>query len=63
MRKRYSPYSLPPWLRQLRLICCQIIIPIVIFQGIRTLFLPSTFDILLLAILILLAIALNLEWI
>ncbi|GMB07450.1 hypothetical protein EDD69_103160 [Thermolongibacillus altinsuensis] len=62
MRKRYNPYALPPWLRQLRAICAQFIIPITIFQAIRTIFLPTTFDVILLAIFILLAIAFYFEW-
>ncbi|QQF61994.1 hypothetical protein I9X38_16280 [Bacillus mojavensis] len=63
MKKRFSSYSLPPWVRQIQLVSAQVIIPITIFQGIRTIFFPTTFDVLLLAILILLACALHLEWI
>ncbi|CAN2249771.1 hypothetical protein MOC98_08310 [Bacillus spizizenii] len=63
MKKRFSSYSLPPWVRQIRLVSAQVIIPITIFQGIRTIFFPTTFDVLLLAILILLACALHLDWI
>ncbi|ANB56993.1 putative membrane protein [Anoxybacillus sp. B7M1] len=61
--KRFNPYSWPPWLRQIRIVCVQIIIPITIFQAVRTIFLPTTFDVILLAIFILLAIAFRLEWI
>ncbi|ANB60290.1 hypothetical protein GGR02_000969 [Anoxybacillus voinovskiensis] len=61
--KRFNPYSWPPWLRQLRAICAQVIIPITVFQAIRTILLPTTFDVLLLAILVLLAVAFHLEWI
>ena len=63
MRKKYNPYSLPPWLRQIRAVGAQIIIPITVFQAIRTIFLPTTFDVILLAIFILIAVALHLEWI
>ncbi|MGY0433797.1 hypothetical protein ACWYID_14120 [Bacillus rugosus] len=63
MKKRFSSYSLPPWVRQIRFVSAQVIIPITIFQGIRTIFFPTTFDVLLLAILIFLACALHLEWI
>nr|WGD88296.1 hypothetical protein P5656_01640 [Bacillus subtilis] len=63
MKKRFSSYSPPPWVRQIRLVSAQVIIPITIFQGIRTIFFPTTFDVLLLAILIFLACALHLEWI
>ncbi|WP_338750443.1 hypothetical protein [Bacillus sp. FJAT-52991] len=63
MRRRYNPYTLPPWLRQCRAICSQLAIPFCLFQGIRTLFFPTTFDVILLAVFILLAVALYLEWI
>ncbi|MGM0948041.1 MAG: hypothetical protein ACQEWT_04150 [Bacillota bacterium] len=63
MKKRFSSYSLPSWVKQIRLVSAQVIIPITIFQGIRTIFFPTTFDVLLLAILIFLACALHLEWI
>jgi hypothetical protein len=63
MRRRYNPYSLPPWLRYCRSVAAQFIIPLTIFQAIRTVFLPTTFDVMLLAILILLAVSFHLEWI
>jgi hypothetical protein len=63
MRRRYNPYSLPPWLRYCRSVAAQFIIPLTIFQGIRTIFLPTTFDVMLLAIFILLAVSFHLEWI
>nr|WGD68675.1 hypothetical protein P5630_13515 [Bacillus subtilis] len=63
MKKRFSSYSSMPWVRQIRLVSAQVIIPITIFQGIRTIFFPTTFDVSLLAILIFLACALHLEWI
>ena len=63
MMSKFKHYSYPPWLRQTRAICVQFIIPITIFQGIRTIFLPTTFDVILLAIFILLACSLFLEWI
>ncbi|WP_259424341.1 hypothetical protein [Bacillus velezensis] len=63
MRKKFNSYSLPQWARQVRLVSAQVIIPITIFQGIRTIFFPTTFDVLLLTILLFLACALHLEWI
>ncbi|MBM7660647.1 hypothetical protein JOC85_001419 [Bacillus mesophilus] len=62
MRRRYNPYALPPWLRYCRGVTVQIIIPLTIFQGVRTIFLPTTFDVILLAILILLSVSFRLEW-
>ncbi|MGM0874446.1 MAG: hypothetical protein ACQEWV_06510 [Bacillota bacterium] len=63
MKRRYNPYALPPWVRQIREIGIQIIIPLTIFQGIRTVFFPTSFDVLLLALLILLAAAFRYDWI
>ncbi|MCM3786865.1 hypothetical protein M3221_00275 [Domibacillus indicus] len=60
MMRHYDRW--PPWLRRCRLMCCRIIIPLCCFQGLRTLFLPTTFDVILLSLLILLAAALHLEW-
>ncbi|AEH46999.1 hypothetical protein [Parageobacillus thermoglucosidasius] len=60
--KRFNHYSWPPWLRQIRAICGQVIIPITIFQAVRTIFFPTTFDVILLAIFILIAVAFHLEW-
>lgn len=53
MRKNYNPYLLPPWLRKIRFYCKNCIIPLTVFQAIRTIFIPTTGDILLLIILIL----------
>ncbi|MCM3093297.1 MULTISPECIES: hypothetical protein [unclassified Cytobacillus] len=61
MRKKYNPYKLPPWLRTFRNICAQFIIPFCVFQGIRTILLPTTFDVLLLSLFILIAIAFHLQ--
>ena len=51
MRKHYNPYLLPPWLRKTRFYCRTIIIPITVFQGVRTLFLPTTLDFIILCLL------------
>jgi hypothetical protein len=63
MRKKFNPYKLPPWLRNARGVCQQFIIPFCVFQGIRTIIFPTTFDVLFLAILILIAIAFHMEFI
>ncbi|EMR05190.1 hypothetical protein C772_02862 [Bhargavaea cecembensis DSE10] len=57
MRKNYNPWLLPPCLRKIRFYCKMIIIPITVFQLIRTLFVPTTGDFLLLAVLIGLCVA------
>ncbi|MDA1477454.1 hypothetical protein [Bacillus changyiensis] len=62
MRKRFTTHSLQPWLKQVRLVAVQVVLPITIFHGIRTIFFPTTFDVLLLGILILIACAVHLDW-
>ncbi|UQD52910.1 hypothetical protein [Bacillus methanolicus] len=61
MRRKYNPYTLPPWLKTFRSVCSQFIIPFCVFQGIRTILLPTTFDVLLLTIFVLLALALHFD--
>lgn len=56
--KRYTKFNAPVWLQNIKRICGQFIIPFCIFQGIRTILLPTTFDVLFLTILILIALAL-----
>ncbi|MCU9614031.1 hypothetical protein OEV98_10705 [Caldibacillus lycopersici] len=63
MRRKYNPYLLPAWLRTIRAIANQLIIPFTIFQGIRTLLLPTTFDVILLMIFVLIAVAFHIEFI
>ncbi|WP_081591241.1 MULTISPECIES: hypothetical protein [Bacillus] len=55
MKRRYSPYNKPPWVRNLMNMCKPFIIPICIFQAIRTFFFPTTFDVLLLLVLVCIA--------
>ncbi|SFE69933.1 hypothetical protein SAMN05192532_103111 [Alteribacillus iranensis] len=59
-RPPYKPPKKPPkrpfrrrpyWWRKLKLICFQILLPLVGFQLIRTIILPTTFDVVLLIIL------------
>ncbi|WP_075619963.1 hypothetical protein [Paenisporosarcina indica] len=50
MRRGYNPYLLPPWLRMTRFYCKDIILPLTVFELIRTIFIPTTFDFLLLCI-------------
>ncbi|WP_010678308.1 hypothetical protein [Bacillus timonensis] len=62
-RRHFRKYSYPHWVRQCRDVCHQFIIPITIVQTVRTIFLPTSFDVLFLAILILLAVAFHLDWV
>ncbi|THE15286.1 hypothetical protein E1I69_00105 [Bacillus timonensis] len=62
-RGRFRKYSYPPWLRLCRDVCHQFIIPITIVQAVRTIFLPTSFDVLFLAILILLAVAFYFDYV
>ncbi|HHY72819.1 MAG TPA: hypothetical protein GX497_06270 [Bacillus bacterium] len=59
---RFYRFRLPPWARHFLLVLEQITIPLVVFQALRTLFLPSTFDVILLSLLVLLAVSFYLEW-
>jgi len=60
---RFYRYKLPPWARNCLIIVEKVTLPIMIFQLIRTLLIPTTFDILLLGLLIGVFIAFYLEWI
>lgn len=48
-RKRFRP---PIWFRRIREILAQVLVPLIIFQFIRTLILPTTFDVILLTVLV-----------
>jgi hypothetical protein len=63
MRRKYNPYLLPPWLKTVRAVARQLVIPFTIFQGLRTLILPTTFDVILLLFFLGIAVCFYLEWI
>ncbi|RSK28037.1 hypothetical protein EJF36_14760 [Bacillus sp. HMF5848] len=63
MKRRFSLYGWPPWRLHIRPFIFSCIIPLTVFQGIRTLILPTSFDVVLLGLLILLACSLYLDWI
>ncbi|TDL82132.1 hypothetical protein [Peribacillus frigoritolerans] len=63
MRRKINYYNMSPWVKQFKLIAGQFIVPITIFQTIRTLIFPSLVDLVLLSLLILLGVALHMEWI
>lgn len=63
MKKKYNPYLLPPWLQYIRGVAEQLIIPFTIFQGIRTLLISTAFDVILLAVFVLIAAGFYLDYI
>ncbi len=63
MRKKINSYNITPWVKQFRGIGVQFIVPITIFQAVRTLIFPTPIDIILLALLIFLGVALHMDWI
>ena len=60
-RKFITKYSYTPWYRTTRRVCEQLILPFTIFQLIRTLFIPTVFDVLLLSIFIAIAVSIYFE--
>lgn len=55
-------YRLPLWLRRVRDLAYQFIIPLTLFQLVRTIFFPSTIDVMFLAILVFLYLSVVFEW-
>ncbi|HLR74965.1 MAG TPA: hypothetical protein VK077_06795 [Virgibacillus sp.] len=60
---RFYRYKLPPWARHCIIVIEKAVLPILIFQALRTLFFPTTLDVFLLVLIIGLFIAFYLEWI
>lgn len=60
---RFYRHRLPPWARHCIIVIERVTLPIMIFQLFRTLFFPTTLDVLLLGLLIGLFVAFYLEWI
>lgn len=60
---RHYRYRLPPWARHCIIVIEKVTLPILIFQLLRTLFFPTTFDVFLLGLLFGLFLAFYLEWI
>ncbi len=54
MKRGYNPYFLPYWLRTIRFYLKGIIIPIAGFQLLRVIFVPTSWDFILLVFLLLL---------
>ncbi|QDP40755.1 hypothetical protein FN924_11490 [Radiobacillus deserti] len=60
---RFYRYKLPPWARNCLVVCENVTLPLLIFQAIRTIFFPTTFDVLLCGILLGIYLAFYLKWI
>ncbi|MGG3469241.1 hypothetical protein ABES02_17410 [Neobacillus pocheonensis] len=61
MKGNFNKIKYQPWFRTCRRVCGQFIVPFVIFQFIRTLLLPTVFDVILLAVFIAIAISIYFE--
>ncbi|MDQ0197125.1 hypothetical protein [Neobacillus ginsengisoli] len=61
MKGKFKKYAYHPWYRTCRRVCGQFIIPFLIFQLIRTILLPTFFDVLLLTFFFIIAISLFFE--
>ncbi|WP_144461364.1 hypothetical protein [Siminovitchia fortis] len=57
MKRKLNQYTLRSWMRTFKDACKQLIIPFTIFQAIRTILFPSTFDVLLLTVFIIIALS------
>lgn len=63
MFNRYSKYRLPAWLRGFRDGVEAVVLPLLCFQLLRTIFFPTTFDVILLTCLGLLYLSFLKRWI
>lgn len=61
MKGSYKRYKHHPWFKGFRQICGRFIVPFIIFQGIRTILLPTVFDVFLLAVLLTIALSIFLD--
>jgi hypothetical protein len=61
VKRGFSKFKYQPWFRTCRRVCAQLIIPFVIFQFIRTLIIPTFFDIVLLTLFVAIAVSLYFE--
>ena len=60
---RYYRYRLPPWARDCLYALEKAMTPLVIYQLLRTLIIPTTLDVFLLGIFVIIYIAFYLKWI
>ncbi|MFS0646755.1 hypothetical protein [Siminovitchia sp. 179-K 8D1 HS] len=52
MNRKMNKHTFQSWIRNFKSVCKQLIIPFTIFQAVRTVLFPTTFDVLLLTIFI-----------
>jgi len=62
MKKKIDKQAARTWGRNAKKVCKQLILPFSVFQAIRTIIFPTTFDVLLLAIFILIYLGFLYEW-
>ncbi|WP_018660946.1 hypothetical protein [Heyndrickxia acidiproducens] len=62
MKKNFNKYTIRNWGRNAKSVCKQLILPFAIFQAIRTIIFPTTFDVLLLAVFIFIYLGFQYEW-
>ncbi|MGP4074556.1 hypothetical protein [Halobacillus sp. K22] len=60
---RLYRYRLPPWCRTCLFVFEKALLPILVFQCIRTIFFPTTFDVFLLGIIVGVFLAFRYKWI
>jgi len=61
VRGSFKRYKYHPWVRGFKQFYGRFMIPLIIFQGIRTILLPTVFDVFLLALLVTLALSIFLD--
>ena len=63
MKRRFTTFTMPPWVSTARDVAKQFAVPICVLQGLRTLLFPTVIDVLLLGFFILAVVAVELQWI
>ncbi|MBS4202739.1 hypothetical protein [Lederbergia citrea] len=63
MKRKINQFTFQNWMKNFKGICRQLIIPFTVFQAIRTFIFPTTLDVLLLTLFIILALAFHYDWI
>ncbi|WP_026563414.1 hypothetical protein [Bacillus sp. UNC41MFS5] len=61
MKRNFNKFKYQPWFRTCRRVAAQLIIPFVAFQFIRTLIIPTFFDIVLLTLFVAIAVSIYFE--